>query len=145
MKNLSKLLFLNFLFWVLLLVFSGCKNDRPLKYEDFDGDDFVQAPAVVTKITRTPIVGNKSQVRWDKYNVYYAYNLESDSILVGMEMDVELALSEGDGFYVLVHKKDQNISFIAGHRLLPRDKKILDDYLTKSKESGVKYFGVKKQ
>ncbi|WP_139150375.1 hypothetical protein [Flagellimonas zhangzhouensis] len=145
MKNLSKHAPISFSIWVLLLVFSGCKNDGPPKYEDFDENDFDQVPAVVIKITRTPIVGNSSHFRWDEINVYYAYNLKSDSILIGKELDVDLALKEGDGFYVLVHKKDKDISFIAGHRLLPNDQKILESYLRKSKEKGVKYFGVEEE
>ncbi|NYJ27612.1 hypothetical protein [Allomuricauda sp. ARW1Y1] len=142
MKNLSKSITRFLSIGVLLLLFSGCKHDVTPKYEDFDEDDFLKVPAVVTKITRTPVVGNKSHFRWDKFNVYYAYNLESDSILVGKEMDIDLALNEGDGFYIFVHKKDKGISFIAGSHLLPKDEKILERYLKKSKENGVKYYGV---
>lgn len=125
--------------WVLSLLFSGCKHDVTPKYEDFDEDDFVLVPGVVTKITRTPI---HARGGWYEYNVYYAYDLESDTILVGKEMDIDLALNEGDGFYIFVHKKDKGISFIAGSHLLPKDEKILERYLKKSKENGVKYYGV---
>ncbi len=97
-------------------------------------------PGIVTKITRTPIYARGN---WYEYNVYYAYNLKSDTILVGEEMDVDLALKEGDGFYVLVNKKDKGISFIAGPRLLPKDQKTLESYLLRSKDNGVKYYGVK--
>lgn|GEM_PF-3531215 len=126
----------------LLLVFSGCKHDKKLRYEDFDEDDFILVPGIVTKITRTPIYSRGS---WYEYNVYYAYNLESDIILEGKQMDVDLALKEGDGTYILVHKDDKGVSFIAGSNLLPKDQKILESYLRKSKESGLKYYGVEDQ
>ncbi|MBO6828641.1 MAG: hypothetical protein JJ876_03675 [Muricauda sp.] len=139
MNNLSKLITRFLLIGVFFLVFSGCKHDVTPKYEDFDEKEFVLFPGIVTKITRTPIYarGNKYE-----YNVYYAYNLESDTILVGKEMDFDLALKEGDGLYIFVHKKDKGISFIAGSHLLPKDEKILESYLKKSKENGVEYYGV---
>ncbi len=125
-----------------LLVFSSCNKERQPQYEDFNEEDFVLVPGIVTKITRTPIYARGN---WYEYNVYYAYNLKSDTILVGKEMDVDLALKEGDGFYVLVNKKDKGISFIAGPRLLPKDQKILESYLLRSKENRVRYFGVDEQ
>lgn len=96
-------------------------------------------PGIVIKKTRTPIVGGRG---WYEYNIHYAYNLDSDTVLVGKEMDVELAVSEGDGIYVLVHKEDENVSFLAGGRILPSQEHIIENYLEKSKEHGVKYYGV---
>ncbi len=138
-RNLSKNLCVTFSFIVNFLVIASCNQEQQPKYEDFNKKDFVLVPGIVTKITRTPIY---ARGRSNKYNIYYAYNLESDTILLGKEMDVDLALKEGDGFYVLVHKKDKDINFISGPRLLPKDQRILESYLRKSKESGVKYFGV---
>jgi hypothetical protein len=137
-KNLSKFLST----WVLLLVFSGCNDDHKPRYQDFDEDDFILVPGIVTKITRTPIYARGS---WYQYNVYYAYNLESEIILEGKEMDVDLALKEGDGTYVLVHKREKGVSFVTGSQLLPKDQKILESYLKKSKENGVKYYGLEEQ
>ena len=128
----------------LLLSISSCKSDKKPKYEDFDEDEFVMTPAIVTKITRAPVIGNRSHYWWRSINVYYAYNLDSDTVLVGKEMDVNLALKEGDGFYILVHKDDKDVSFVAGQRLLLSDQKMVDGYLKKSKEHGVKYYGVDK-
>ncbi len=131
-----------FLGGLLLLAFSNCKIDEKPKYEDFNETEFNMVPGIVTKITRTPIIGNRPHYSWSEINIYYAYNLDSDTILVGKEMDVDLALKEGDGFYILVHKADKKISFIAGSRLLPSDQKIIENYLKKSKDHGVKYFGI---
>ncbi len=139
MKNLFKTIYVILFLATNLLVFSSCKQERQVKYEDFNEEDFALVPGIVTKITRTPIYARGNLY---EYNVYYAYNLESDTVLVGKELDVDLALKEGDGFYVLVHKNDMGISFIAGSHLLPKDQKILESYLLKSKENGVKYFGV---
>jgi|TARA_E500000318_G_scaffold94771_1_gene94270 hypothetical protein len=141
-KNLSKYLFVISFFGVLLLVFSSCNEAKQLKYEDFDEEDFVLVPGIVTKITRTPIYARGD---WYKYNVYYAYNLDSDSVSVGKKMDVDMAVNEGDGIYVLVHKEDEDISFLVGLRLKPNDEDIMEKYLRKSKDNGVKYFGVKEQ
>lgn len=137
MKNLSKFIAHCLSIGVLVFVFSGCNQEQKPKYEDFDEDDFILVPGIVTKITRTPIYARGS---WYEYNVYYAYNLESDIVLEGKEMDVDLALKEGEGTYILVHKRDNGISYIAGSHLLPKDQKILESYLRKSKENGVKYY-----
>ena len=126
----------------MLLTFSNCKSDEKPKYEDYDEAEFTMVPGIVTKITRTPIIGNRPHYSWSEINIYYAYNLDSDTVLVGKEMDVNLALKEGDGFYILVHKDDKDVSFVAGQRLLPSDQKMVDSYLKKSKEHGVKYYGV---
>ncbi|MDC6386434.1 hypothetical protein PP180_13700 [Muricauda sp. SK9] len=77
--------------------------------------------------------------------IYYAYNLDSDSILVGREMDVDMAVREGDGIYILMLKSDKNVSFMAEQRILPNHEKVVNDYLKKSEEKGVKYYGVDDQ
>lgn len=140
MKNLLKSFFVKIFFGsLLLLTICNCKSDEKPKYEDFKEDDFIMVPGIVTKITRTPIFARGG---WNEYNLYYAYNLDSDTILVGKEMDADLALKEGDGFYVLVLKNDREISFVAGPRLLPKDQRIIENYLKKSKAHGVKYYGI---
>lgn len=122
-----------------MLTASNCKSEATPKYEDFNEEDFLMVPGIVIKKTRTPIVGGR---RWYEYNIYYAYNLDSDTVLVGKEMDVELAVSEGDGIYVLVHKEDENVSFLGRGRIVPSEEHIIENYLEKSKEQGVKYYGV---
>lgn len=139
MKNPFKFGFVKILFGsFLLLAVSNCKSEATPKYEDFNEEDFLMVPGIVIKRTRTPIIGPW----WNDYHIYYAYNLDSDTVLVGKEMDVELAVSEGDGIYVLVHKEDEDLSFLGGGRIVPNQEYIIENYLEKSKEHGVKYYGV---
>ncbi|SFB75481.1 hypothetical protein SAMN04487891_10291 [Flagellimonas taeanensis] len=121
---------------------TGCKSEVGSRYEDYSPEDFLKVPGIVTKITRTSIYARGN---WYEYNIYYAYNLDSDSILVGREMDVDMAVREGDGIYILMLKSDKNVSFMAEQRILPNHEKVVNDYLTKSKEKGVKYYGVDDQ
>lgn len=143
MKNLFKLLFLQVLLGSFLLFqVTGCKSEVGPRYEDYSPEDFLTVPGIVTKITRTPIYARGN---WYEYNIYYAYNLDSDSILVGREMDVDMAVREGDGIYILMLKSDKNISFVAEQSIVPNHEKIINDYLKKSEEKGVKYYGVDDQ
>ncbi len=140
MKNLFKLfLFLVLLGLFLLFQVTSCQSEIRPRYEDYSPEDFFAVPGIVTKITRTPIYARGN---WYEYNVYYAYNLDSDSILVGRELDLDMAVSEGDGIYILVLKSDKNVSFVAGQRNLPSHQEVIDNYLKKSEEKGVKYYGV---
>ncbi len=125
----------------LLLMFSNCKSEAEPKYEDYDPEDFSMVPGIVTKRTKTPIIGPW----WNDYHIYYAYNLDSDTVSVGKEMDVNMAISEGDGVYILDHKTEENVSFLAGLRIAPHEEEIIERYLKKSKENGVEYFGIDEQ
>jgi len=121
---------------------TGCKSEPRPKYEDYSPEDFSTVPGIVTKITRTPIYARGN---WYEYNIYYAYNLDSDSILVGKEMDVDMAVREGDGIYILMLKNDKSVSFVADQRILPNHEEVINEYLKKSEEKGVKYYGVDDQ
>jgi hypothetical protein len=121
-----------------LFIILGCQNKEGLKYQDFNDDDFTNVPGIVTKITRTPIVAP----RWYEYNVFYAYNLTSDTVLIGKKMDANIVVNKGDGIYILVHKENPKISFIGQGRLVPNDEYIIQDYLKKSAENGVEFYGV---
>lgn len=121
---------------------TGCKSEPRPNYEDYSPEDFLTVPGIVTKITRTPVYARGN---WYEYNIYYAYNLDSDSILVGREMDVDMAVREGDGIYILMLKNDKSVSFVAGLGILPNHQEIINNYLKKSEEKGVKYYGVDDQ
>jgi len=127
-----------FLFACVVILLFSCGGDTLPKYEDYNEDDFRLVPGIITGITRTPI----AKGIYYKYNAEYAYNIDSDTILTGKEMDIDLAIREGDGIYVLVHKYNDSISFLAGARLTPKDQIILKNYLKKSEEHGVEYYGV---
>lgn len=142
MKNLFNPLFFKILPGAfLLLMFSNCSRDQQPRYEDYNPEDFLMVPGIVVKRAKTPIIGPW----WNDYHIYYAYNLDSDNVLVGKAMDVNIAVDEGDGIYILVHKNEANVSFPAGLRILPSHKQIIEIYLEKSKENGVKYYGVDEQ
>lgn len=127
---------------ILVFILFSCKNKSELKYEDFNEDDFELVPGIITKIERKRTwIARGYQIF--QYNARYAFNLVSDTILTGREDDIEMVINEGEGAYILVHKNDSSISFLAGLRLTPKDEIIVERYLQKSKDSGVKYFGVK--
>ncbi|WP_228235199.1 hypothetical protein [Allomuricauda sp. M10] len=140
MKDLKNTLFLKNLFFSLFLVTHfSCNRENQPKYEDYNEEDFLLVPGIVTKVTRTPIF---ARGWWYDYNIFYAYSLDSDTISVGKEMDVDMAVSEGEAIYILVHKYKKGLSFPTGRRITPNDEKVIQRYLKKSQDHGVKYFGI---
>ena len=121
---------------MLLFFIASCKGLGKPKYEDYNEEDFIAVQGIVYKVTRTPVV----RLLYYEVNAYYIYNLDSEHPKIGKEMDVPVVVEEGDPQVILIHKDDENISFMGRGRTINRE--VLENYRKKSKEHGVDYYGV---
>tara|TARA_R100000789_G_C2995315_1_gene147280 strand:- start:668 stop:1069 length:402 start_codon:yes stop_codon:yes gene_type:complete len=87
-----------------ILSCSNSKNDKGLKYEDYDPEDFYE---VIGRVKE-----NRLSYHIPKTNViFYEYFLEKEKPLKGQEENIKVHLKQGEKFIVLVHKEDSTISF----------------------------------
>lgn len=83
---------------------SNSKNNKGLKYEDYELEDYYEVTGRVKE--------NRFSYQLPRTNIlFYEYFLEKEEPLEGYERDIRVSLKRGEKFIVLVHKKDSTISF----------------------------------
>ncbi|OWW25456.1 hypothetical protein B4Q04_07505 [Zobellia sp. OII3] len=125
-----------FLIISLILLFSGCKEQSIKSYEDYNEEDFVEVQGLIIKVDKEFAYRNR------KVDVTYIYNLEQDKPTVGHEKNSPFIPMVGEPKVIMVHKYEDNVSFLGVNTYVEDENDLVKKYLEKSDRFGVEYYGV---
>ena len=77
-----------------------------------------------------------------KVDVTYIYDLEKDKPTVGHEKNTPFIPMVGQPKVILVHKYENNVTFLGGNTYVEDENDLVKKYLEKSDRFGVEYYGV---
>ncbi|SEM33508.1 hypothetical protein SAMN04488008_1222 [Maribacter orientalis] len=121
---------------LVFLVMLGCNKQGAKKYEDYNEKDFFETQGLIIKVEKEFAYQNR------KVDVTYIYNLEQDKPTVGHEKDSPFIPMAGQPMVILVHKYEENVTFLGGNNYVEDENDLVKKYLEKSDRFGVEYYGV---
>ncbi|MDO6854122.1 hypothetical protein Q4599_11075 [Cellulophaga lytica] len=125
-----------FLIISLILLFQGCKEQSIKSYENYNEEDFVEVQGLIIKVEKEFAYQNR------KVDVTYIYDLEKDKPTVGHEKNTPFIPMVGQPKVILVHKYENNVTFLGGNTYVEDENDLIKKYLEKSDRFGVEYYGV---
>jgi len=125
-----------FLIISLILLFQGCKEQSIKSYENYNEEDFVEVQGLIIKVEKEFAYQNR------KVDVTYIYDLEKDKPTVGHEKNTPFIPMVGQPKVILVHKYENNVTFLGGNTYVEDENDLVKKYLEKSDRFGVEYYGV---
>ena len=125
-----------FLIISLILLFHGCKEQSIKSYEDYNEEDFVEVQGLIVKVEKEFAYQNR------KVDVTYIYDLEKDKPAIGHEKNTPFIPMAGEPSVILVHKYEDNVTFLGGSAYVEDENNLIKRYLEKSEQFGVEYYGV---
>lgn len=125
-----------FLIISIILLYYGCKEQSIKSYKDYNEQDFVEVQGLIIKVEKEFAYQNR------KVDVTYIYNLEKDKPTVGHEKNTPFIPMAGEPKVILVHKYEENVTFLGGNTYIEDEKDLIKKYLEKSARFGVEYYGV---
>ncbi|MBQ4915590.1 hypothetical protein J8L85_14135 [Maribacter sp. MMG018] len=125
-----------FLIISIILLYYGCKEQSIKSYEDYNEQDFVEVQGLIIKVEKEFAYQNR------KVDVTYIYNLEKDKPTVGHEKNTPFIPMAGQPKVILVHKYEENVTFLGGNTYVEDENDLIKKYLEKSARFGVEYYGV---
>lgn len=125
-----------FLIISFILFFLGCKEQSIKSYEDYNEEDFVEVQGLIIKVEKEFAYQNR------KVDVTYVYDLEKDKPTVGHEKNTPFITMAGQPKVILVHKFEDNVTFLSINTYVEDENDLVKKYLEKSDRFGVEYYGV---
>ncbi|MDO6493091.1 MULTISPECIES: hypothetical protein [unclassified Cellulophaga] len=125
-----------FLIISIIILYYGCKEQSIKSYKDYNEQDFVEVQGLIIKVEKEFAYQNR------KVDVTYIYNLEKDKPTVGHEKNTPFIPMAGEPKVILVHKYEENVTFLGGNTYIEDEKDLIKKYLEKSARFGVEYYGV---
>ena len=125
-----------FLIISLIILFLGCKEQSTKSYEDYNEEDFVEVQGLIIKVKKEFAYQNR------KVDVTYIYDLEKDKPTIGHEWNSPFIPMAGQPNVIMVHKYEDNVSFLGVNTYVEDENDLVKKYLEKSDRFGVEYYGV---
>ena len=120
----------------LIILFQGCKEKSTKNFEDYNEEDFVEVQGIIIKVETEFSYQNR------KVDVTYIYDLEKDNPTIGNEKNSPFILMVGQPRVIMVHKYEDNVSFLGINTYVEDENDLIKKYLEKSDQFGVEYYGV---
>jgi len=127
-----------FLFISLIILFHCCKEQPTKSYEDYNEEDFVEVQGLIIKVKREFAYQNR------KVDITYIYDLENEKPSIGHERNSPFIPMAGQPNVIMVHKYEDNVSFLGVNTYVEDENDLVKKYLEKSDRFGVEYYGVDK-
>ncbi|APU11054.1 hypothetical protein IZU89_07495 [Cellulophaga lytica] len=126
----------NFLIISLIVLFHGCREKSTKNFEDYNEEDFVEVQGLIIKVEKEFAYQN------GKVDVTYIYDLEKDNPTIGHEKDSPFIPMVGEPRVIMVHKYEENVSFLGINNYVEDENGLIKKYLEKSDRFGAEYYGV---
>jgi len=126
----------NFLIISLIVLFHGCREKSTKNFEDYNEEDFVEVQGLIIKVEKEFAYQNR------KVDVTYIYDLEKDYPTIGYEKDSPFIPMVGEPRAIMVHKYEDNVSFLGINTYVEDENDLIKKYLEKSDRFEVEYYGV---
>jgi len=126
----------NFLIISLIVLFHGCREKSTKNFEDYNEEDFVEVQGLIIKVEKEFAYQN------GKVDITYIYDLEKDNPTIGHEKDSPFIPMVGEPRVIMVHKYEENVSFLGINNYVEDENGLIKKYLEKSDRFGAEYYGV---
>ncbi len=120
----------------LIVLFHGCREKSTKNFEDYNEEDFVEVQGLIIKVEKEFAYQNR------KVDVTYIYNLEKDNPNIGHEQDSPFIPMVGEPRVIMVHKYEENVSFLGINTYVENENDLIKKYLEKSDRFETDYYGV---
>ena len=120
----------------LIILFYGCKEKSSKNFEDYNEEDFIEVQGLIIKVEKEFAYQNR------KVDITYIYDLEKDNPTIGHEKNAPFILMVGQPRVIMVHKYEDNVSFLGINNYVEDENDLIKKYLEKSDRFGVEYYGV---